>query len=244
MAYDFIALQKTRIYSQYKDKPKAVKWLNIFPFFGNQFSTMLELLAGSYDVRTASGGQLDVVGRIVNQGRDFTADGKVVVDVASFSHVDETDFTSADALSAEYFGDTDAQFSPLTMPYDGFLPDNAYKQALQAKIQKNASHATIDEMIEAVKLVVGEDAKVTLTDNFNMSFSILVEGEVSEYTNFALTTDLITNRPQGVNFLGYVVNLIFFSKLDNDDFDSDEAKNTYYFGDEDAQFSGFTGGST
>ena len=222
MSFDFIELQKKRIYSQYANKPKALQWFNINPFFGNQFATLFEQIQHSYDIRKLSGERLDVVGRLVGQARDFTAENaKVVVPVAYCSFVDKDDFTSLDALNAVYCEHIDKDdftseqainadyCSPLTMPYEGFLPDNAYRQAIQAKIQKNASDVTIDECILAIQLVLPEGTQVTLNDNFDMSFSVMVLGELDEFSNFALTTDLVINRPQGVRFAGYIINVNF-----------------------------------
>ena len=222
MSFDFIALQKKRIYSQYADKPKALQWLHINPYFGNQFATLLEQIQHSYDIRKLSGDRLDVVGRLVGQSREFTAENaNVAVPVAYCSFVDKDDFTSLDALNAvycEYIDKDDftseqainAEYcSPLTMPYEGILPDNAYRQCIQAKIQKNASEVTIDDCINAIKLALPEGTQVTLIDNFDMSFSVMVLGELDEFSNFALTTDLVINRPQGVRFAGYIINVNF-----------------------------------
>ena len=63
MAFDFLTLQKKRIYAQYKDKPNVVKWLSINPVIANQFAIMLEKLQNSYDIDLNEGVQLDVIGK-------------------------------------------------------------------------------------------------------------------------------------------------------------------------------------
>lgn len=226
MAFDFLELQKKRIYAQYKDKPNAVKWLSINPSIANQFAVMLEKLQNSYDIDLNEGVQLDVIGRLVGQNRNFRAESMIVfVPVAEFS---------SDANNAEEFGDESAQFSAPTEPFNGVLNDLQYRKALKTRINKNASSATIDEIVQSIKLVLDDDVKVFLHDGQNMSFSIDIEGNVSAESQLLLKSNLIVNRPQGVGFEGYTLNATQFSG---------DATSAPEFGDETTEFVGSIGGS-
>ena len=226
MAFDFLELQKKRIYAQYKDKLNAVKWLSINPTIANQFAIMLEKLQNSYNIDLNEGVQLDVIGRLVGQDRNFRAESMVVfVPVAEFS---------SNANNAKEFGDESAQFSAPTEPFAGVLNDLQYRKALKTRISKNASSATIDEIIQSIKLVLDDDVKVSLHDGQNMSFSIDIEGNVSAESQLLLKSNLIVNRPQGVGFQGYTLNTTQFSG---------DATSSPEFGDESTEFVGSIGGS-
>ncbi len=231
MAFDFIALQKQRIYSQYRDKLKAVKWFEINPTIGNKLSIAYQQITDSYVIDDNEGEQLDVVGRIVGQTRQFQATGfNVITPTSDFDKIlDKDDYTSERAQDAMYCtkiedSDQAPQFGPDTYPYAGQLNDIQYRQALKARIQKNASTATIDEIIEGVKLVLGESAQVALQDNLNMTFSIYIDAVLDERVRFALTTDLIVNRPQGVKFLGYITNSPQFVSIETVEAHPEEAE--------------------
>ncbi len=241
MAFNFIELQKRRIYSQYKAKPKAIEWFLIFPFLGNQAAGVMETLQNTYDIDVNEGKQLDVIGHLLDQNRQFVVQSlQVMVPVAQFSYVEPDDFSSAAAQNAEYFGDEQAQFSPDSYPYVGYLSDIQYRQALKSRIQKNSTEATIDDIIEGVKLVLGENVTITLQDYMDMSFSISLDGDIAEETEFAITTDLIVNRPQGVKFRGYTLNAPQFMLIDENDTNAEQAA---FFGDELAQCAGYIGAS-
>ncbi len=254
MAFNFTEQQKKRIYAQYRDKPKAVKWLMIYPEIANKFSTMMAMLKDSYVIEENEGEQLNVIGHVVGQNRQFQAPSvEVIVPTSDFCDpIPSDDFTSEAAQMAVYFVDEanqnqGGQCSPDSFPYTGQLSDIQYRQALKARIQKNASYATIDEIIEGVKLVLGEDTQVTLQDDLNMSFSISVSGVLTPEMEFALTTDLIVNRPQGVRFIGYTTNAPQFASKatveafpdsaqefgqplsKNIDVDDEDAKKAVYF---------------
>lgn len=61
-----------RVYAQYRDKPSLRAWLDIFASLANQFEGALSLVAGSYDIDTATGHSLDVLGRVVGASRKYS----------------------------------------------------------------------------------------------------------------------------------------------------------------------------
>lgn len=60
-----------RIYSQYRDKPNLVAWLQILASLGNQIEGVYSLVASSYLIDDASGEQLNVIGRVVVISRNY-----------------------------------------------------------------------------------------------------------------------------------------------------------------------------
>lgn len=75
----------TRIYSQYRGKPRAVAWYNITRTIGGQFADVFQDIRTSYNIDTATTDELNVIGRIVVIDRGFevrlfsTRSGGVVV---------------------------------------------------------------------------------------------------------------------------------------------------------------------
>lgn len=59
----------SRVYAQYRDKPKAVAWYNIVPTLASQIETAFNDVRYSYDIDTNEGQALDVIGNIVDISR-------------------------------------------------------------------------------------------------------------------------------------------------------------------------------
>lgn len=59
----------SRVYAQYRDKPKAVAWYNIVPTLASQIETAFNGIRYSYDIDTNEGQALDVIGNIVDISR-------------------------------------------------------------------------------------------------------------------------------------------------------------------------------
>ena len=59
----------SRVYAQYRDKPKAVAWYNIVPTLASQIETAFNGVRYSYDIDTNEGQALDVIGNIVDISR-------------------------------------------------------------------------------------------------------------------------------------------------------------------------------
>ena len=63
---------KSRVYSQYRNQPKAFAWLQILATAANEIETVAALVRASYDIETATTEQLDVIGRVVGISRYFS----------------------------------------------------------------------------------------------------------------------------------------------------------------------------
>lgn len=59
----------SRVYAQYRDKPKAVAWYNIVPTLASQIETAFNGVRYSYDIDANEGQALDVIGNIVDISR-------------------------------------------------------------------------------------------------------------------------------------------------------------------------------
>ena len=175
-----------RIYAQYRNKEKAVKWFNIVPEIGRQFCEAYRDVSLSYDIDSNEGEQLNVIGRVIGIGRDFE----------STINLDQFLCDEDDALCGEVL----VQCIPNSVPVE--LSDEYYRILLKAKVAKNTSDSTIDSIIEAVGFIIGDEF-VKLEDLENMSFSITLSRLLTPIEREIFKNFDILPRPQGVKFLGY-----------------------------------------
>lgn len=208
-----------RIYAQYRNKPKAVAWYEIAIEMGAQIDTAAEAVRNSYNIDTATGDALDTIGRIVVAPRSYI--GTLPMNPGQFALLDGSEF-----------GDEEAVFSALTIDQDAQLSDELYRLVIKAKIVKNNSQATIDDILASMNFLLPNAIALRIVDNEDMSFSIEFYGGITPLERFALLNDLLVPKPQGVRFSG------FMEGIDMVEFGNTEDQ----FGDSYAQFVGFTGG--
>lgn len=205
-----------RIYSQYRDKPKLVRWMKIVRQLGEPINDVAEKIALSYDIDTANGELLNIIGRIVGVNRDFINK----IEMETFQFGDDT----------VQCGDAEKVFSSASVASDSQMSDGLFRLLIKAKILKNNRDATIEDIIEQMVLLVGVDF-LRVNNPENMTFSIEFAGNMSPLQRYALFNESIIQIPQGVLFNG------FFELTEMTEFGDDEKQ----FGDINAQFSNIGG---
>ena len=177
-----------RIPNQYRNSPKLVEWIGILDALmsPNLFDSAQDVRE-SYDIDGNSGVQLDIIGRIVDIGRD------AIVDLP----FDLSEFTPTSDPTKSEFGDTDAVFAPVSIKGDTTISDNYFRRLIRAKIQKNNGEATYDDIIRTVREL--EPAiQVRVIDNEDMTFRLQFSEEPSELTLNLINNSDIVPRPAGV----------------------------------------------
>lgn len=207
-----------RIYAQYRDKPKAVAWYEIARKLGGSIEAAAQAVRKSYDIDTAVGEQLNVIGRIVVAPRSFV--GSIPMNPALF-----------DLTDGDEFGDDGAMFSALTIDQDGQLSDDLYRLVIKAKIIKNNGDATIENILDGMNFLLPRADVLRVTDGEDMSFSIEFYGQITSLERYALLNAGLVPKPQAVRFNGFLEG---FGMVEFGDIDAE-------FGDEDAEFIGFIG---
>lgn len=181
-----------RIYAQYADKPKAVAWYNITPSMAQPLFDTFDAVRMSYDIDTAVGEQLDVIGRIVVIDRGF--ESFVVFDPDTYFG------GSGDACQ---FGGIDSQFESVGGVLSQEVSDAIFRVLIRAKIAKNNNDATLDGIASALSFIT-ESSPIRVVDNENMTMSVSFGSELTDIERFVFNTFDVVPRPQGVRFLGYV----------------------------------------
>lgn len=185
-------MSNNRVYAQYADKPKAVKWFNIVPDIADELLGAFESVRGSYDIDKADGEQLDVIGRIVVIDRSF--ESQVFFDVDTYFGADN---------DAAQFGGIDSQFKTVGKSISNTVSDSIFRVLIKAKIAKNNSDATLDGVVHALSYITGS-SPIQVIDNEDMTFSVSFGTTLTDIEKFVFDTFDIVPRPQGVKFLGYV----------------------------------------
>lgn len=199
-----------RNYNQYHRKPKFEAWLDIRHKTGEQIDEAADKVARSYDIDTAKGHALDVIGRIVDINRDF------------INHIELEQFQFGDDSE---FGDENVCFSADSVAGDAQMSDDLFRLLIKAKILKNNREATIEDIIEQMTLLV--DAYfVRINNPEDMTFSIEFAAELTPLQRYALFNENIIQVPQGVLFNGFT-EITEYTEFGNDD---------YMFGAENSQF--------
>lgn len=185
MSIDHKAQSLSRVYAQYRDKPKLLEWISINGDLANQIELALQGVAESYDIDNASTDELDTLGVIVDISRSF--EGQIEYDTFQFG--------------AAQFGGSITQFRPLAGVTDQDLNNDIYRLLIKAKIAKNNSDATIDDIILSLREVVTTN-DISISDPEDMSFAVIF-GELTKVEKLVITNFNIVPKPQGVRFSGF-----------------------------------------
>lgn len=208
-----------RIYAQYADKPKAVAWYGITPTMLEQLNEAAEAVRTSYNIDIATGQLLDVIGRIV------------VIDRGYESQVFFNPDTQFGAGNVAQFGGVGAQFESTGTTISDQVSDAIFRTLIRAKIVKNNSYATLDDVAAGLSFITGS-SPVKVIDNEDMTFSVSFYSQLDDITRFVLNTFDIVPRPQGVRFLGYTEEpaITQFGGGESSQFGNTRAQFGLYFG--------------
>lgn len=177
----------TRIYAQYRGKPRAVAWYNITRTIGGRFADVFQDIRTSYNIDTATTDELNVIGRIVVMDRDY--EGQIIFDPIRWG-------------SGSRWGGSGVRYMTPVGAGSMDVSDQIYRILIKAKIAKNNSDATIESILASMSVITGTSAS-RLIDYEDMSFAIDFGGTLSDAARFVLNNFNIVPKPQGVRFTGY-----------------------------------------
>jgi hypothetical protein len=192
-AIDFASLALSRLTQQYKSADKFVQLVQgLVDLVQTEIDDPLENLITLYDIDIAEGDILDIIGEIVGQPR-------VIVDY------DLLEFFGYDgALNAGTYGDANnpnvgARYlsSVEDVGGDKTLSDEEYRVFIRARILRNYSASTPEEIISAAKLILGVDWVHYIGGT--MKFSLQVPAPVDANDLALIQTYDILPRPTGVS---------------------------------------------
>lgn len=175
---------------QYADKPKASATVSAIVSRFKNISDVIEQFESAFDLDTAIGAQLDIIGKIVGISRNVEG----VIPKIFFGFDDNV---NARGFGLAPFYTTDqAQYT------DTQLSDSDYRFFIRMKIAKNHVKATMSDdngsNLNAVILSMFE-GYAYMVDNKDMTVTIYIENSPKSYLlPYAITLDLIP-LPQAVD---------------------------------------------
>ena len=178
---DYTEEARTRVTQQFVDKPVFDRYVQLLTKaqidLENTFKDLLQLR----DIDTATGAQLDIIGRIVGQDRELIA-----ADLYDF-------FGMIGALNAFPMGDfNDPTVGGIFYSYGtdlgGYveLDDETYRTFIRAKIYKNIAASTPEQFITAIKLIFGLDQLAVVAEG-DASVTVLLGGTLTNFQRVLLT---------------------------------------------------------
>lgn len=188
---DYRGTYFNRIYAQYRTKPKAVQWYEITRQLSDGLSNTIWAVRNSYGIDNARGELLNVIGRIVVAGRNFTAQPELFPGLF-------------DLTDGAEFGDDDAVFSELSVGQDGAMSDDLYRLVIKSKIAKNNGDSTTESILDAVSFLLPKATDLRLVDNDDGDFYIEYKGQMTNLEKWALTNSDLVPKPLGITFTGFI----------------------------------------
>lgn len=188
-AIDHVAIGSSRVIKQYQGSPKFLAYLSALL---SMVATVEDLLQSMYqlpDIDSMTGANLDVIGRIVGISRDIP-------------NAIQLSFFGFNGYSYEtVFGELDqagigSRFYELGEPYaaTSTLGDIEYRMLLRAKIMRNGSHGTCEEILAALCFLF--EVTVANVDDFGGMVLGLAVGRQLTATERAMIVNLdILPRP-------------------------------------------------
>lgn len=179
--FNYLSEARERVTEQFKDKEVFDKYLQLLINGQIEIQKVFKDLMQLRSLDTATGAQLDVIGRIVGQERVLLNS-----DLYDF-------FGFQGALKAGSFGDLNSPgigslFYNYGDPLGGniSLDDESYRLFIKAKIFKNNTSSTPEEFLAVLNLVFGTDTTV-LTEEGDASITVLLSRALTDFERALLT---------------------------------------------------------
>jgi hypothetical protein len=189
---DFSATALGRLVQQYRNKPKYVDLVtSLCGLAQTGIDDPLEYLITLYDIDSAQGHNLDVIGEIVGQPR-------IIANYDLFEFFGYEGSTASGTYGDENNPNVGARYrsSSEGLGGDRTLSDAEYRLFIRARILKNYSVSTPESIIESVKFILNAEP-IKLTEGV-MSLDIEIASPVDvNDLNLVATYDILP-RPTGV----------------------------------------------
>lgn len=207
-----------RIYGQYANSPKLKKWINITRELATDVVDGAEEVRKCLDLNTASGKQLEMIGKIV-----------VVERIKKEQLMNAAEFAFPDG---DQFGDdikkTFAEWSTFT---NEDLNDEMLRLAIRAKIIKNTANPTMEGLLIAFNTLFPDGKVFRIINHHDMSFSVEYIGILTPLQQWLININDFIPTPQGVELREFIRSYGIIEFLDENKGEVDDQ-----FGDESLEF--------
>jgi hypothetical protein len=179
--FDYLAEAQDRVTELLKDKQVFDKYLQLMIEEETNLQEVFRSLMQERSIDTAVGAQLDIIGEIVGQPREL-------IDTALIKY-----FAFVGVLDAQSYGDLDntslgGYFRGIDDPLSGntLLNDSQYRMFIKAKIVKNNTQVTPNQVLQYLSFVFGADIN-RITAEGTAEFTLLIGKELNSFERALLT---------------------------------------------------------
>ena len=178
---------------QYRNKPKAVSTIKLFENIIGQGFIDLYRLQDVLNIETATGHQLDLVGKHVGQFR--VINGYQLREFFGFRNsLNGLGFSRKRNGGGQWYRRRDPLADSVR------LSDVDYRFLIKCRILKNYQTSTLPNLIEACRFIFGPGCRVV--DNYDMTVSVSIPSKnTSDFKKFAINHLDILPRQVGVQYL-------------------------------------------
>jgi len=178
---DHVALIRDRLALQYKDSPNLIGVIAALLKDANDLEQVFCDVANVLNVDEATGAQLDLLGELVGQPREFVPD----IDPDTFRFDVGPGFDIGQFINNQGFTQLD---------------DENYRRWIRARIASNAGNVSPEEIIASVKFIFGNDTEVYFTDG-DTEYRISIGADLTPADRYLLNNTNIVPRTAAVNRL-------------------------------------------
>ena len=184
---DYLSVARSRVTQQFMLESDGTgpivfdKYLQLLLGGKIELQEIFRQLMQERSIDTASGAQLDIIGEIVGQPREF-------IDTALLTY-----FAYLGYPAAESYGDLNNTslggfYRGLDDPLAGntLLNDDQYRLFIKAKIIKNSTNATPNQILDFIKFVFNSDHN-QIVEEGDAAYTLLVGKELSTFERVLLT---------------------------------------------------------
>lgn len=178
---EFLEEARDRVTEQFKDKTIFDRYLQILLYDSLELQQVFKQLMQERSIDTAIGAQLDIIGEIVGQPRDL-------IDTSLLQY-----FAFDGYPAAKSFGDvTDASVGGLYYsvgdPLAGntLLNDDQYRLFIKAKIIKNTTNVTPNQLLDFLKFVFNSPYN-SINELGNAKMILMVGKQLNNFERVLLT---------------------------------------------------------
>ena len=185
---------------QYWEKPKAAAEIEMKASSWRRSFDWLSSFENEFDLDSATGDRLDIIGRIVGIGRNIPYS----IPKIAFGFDENPNSRGFDDLFSPL--DDRAPFQDLfeSASTELVLDDNAYRQFIRAKIAKN----TFGPYLSGNDFLSIQDAVINIfgglayvTDNYDMTLTLHVSSVFNSVTLDSILKMSLIPKPQGVRYI-------------------------------------------
>lgn len=195
------ALGEERLLSEYGNATNLKAYHAVYMVQMQELEDMFQSFFTKFNPLTASGDQLDILGRIVDQSRVLTNAGAYpwfgpITQTGALGYGDAND-----PNNTSYLGGRFRSFSE-QIGKNELLSDEEYRLFIQAKIEANGGGTSVEEVIANIKSLFPQYSVsvVRKTNSDNIGANITIHGTLTDFEKAYITGNDITITTAGLPF--------------------------------------------